>query len=192
MTNPDAQPRFQLGRRRLIGVGALGTGALLVGGALWRVFSGPGDSTPGASGGVLSRRQYAAVEALALAYFPTGNGFGIDARDADVAGYLDRYLGLLDPTGRRLIQALIGAFDQGTLLAGRLRPARAMDTAEVQAYLRGWEESGLAVRRSLALALRSLIAQAYFAHPGVQQALSSQPPCFARGLSLVMPQEVQG
>ncbi len=192
MTNLDAKPRFHLGRRRLLGIGALGTGVLLVGAAFWRVFSGPGDSSPGAPGGVLSRRQYAAVEALALAYFPAGNGFAIDARDADVAGYLDRYLGLLDPTGRRLIQALIAAFDQGTLLSGRLRPARAMETAELQAYLRGWEESGLAVRRSLALALRSLLAQAYFAHPGVQQALANQPPCYARGLSLVMPREVQG
>lgn len=192
MTNSTAPSRFLLGRRRLLGIGVAGVGAIVVGSALWRVFSGPGDGTPGAAGGVLSRRQYAAIEALALAYFPPGNGIGLDARQADVAGYLDRYLGLLDPTGRRLIQALIAAFDQGTLLAGRLRPVRALDVAATQAYLRGWEESTLAVRRSLALALRSLLAQAYFAHPEVQKAVTNQPPCFAGGLSLVMPREGRG
>lgn len=192
MTNSDAQPRFLVGRRRVLGLGALATGAVVVGGALWRWLSGPGDSAPAVPGGVLSTRQRAAIEALALAYFPEGNAIGVDARQADVAGYLDRYLGLLDPNGRRLIQALIGAFDQGTLIAGHLRPARAMSTPEVQAYLRSWEESGITVRRSLGLALRSLLAQAYFADPAVQAAITAAPACKTSGLSLVMPREAQG
>lgn len=192
MTNFEPQPRFLVGRRRVLGLGVLATGIVVVGGALWRWLSGPGDSVPAVPGGVLSTRQRAAVEALALAYFPEGNAIGVDARQADVAGYLDRYLGLLDPKGRWLIQALIGAFDQGTLIIGRLRPARAMSTPEVQDYLRNWEESEITARRSLALALRSLLAQTYFADPAVQAAITAAPACKTSGLSLVLPRQVRG
>lgn len=185
MTNSAPIPNpGGLTRRRLIGGSLIAGGLLAAGGLAWRILhAGRGEAAPGLQ--VLSSRLARALDKLSMAYFPADNSIGIDAREADVVGYLDRYLQRLDPTGRRLVMAMLVLFDQGTILAGHLRPVRSLSDADVRSYLARWEASSAAWRRSLITALRSLISQAYLVQPAVQKALTIDAACHTRGPTLV-------
>lgn len=173
-------------RRGFLKAGLFGAGVLSLAALAYRLTALP-DPAPARSGGVLTKAELAALAALARGYFPPGGPFGLDADTADVAGYLDRYVAQLPRVDQNLIRALIWAYDQGTLLARRWKPARLMTPDEAAAYLRGWEHSRFAWRRDLALSLRTLLGMAFFAHPKALAAIGVEPHCGSTGPSLLTP-----
>lgn len=175
-------PRFT--RRQLFVTGAAGAAMLAVGTIGYRVAALPAHA-PAQRGGVLTRQELATIEALALAYFPPGNAFGVDAREADVAGYLDRYLAQLAKVDQNLIRALIWLYDQGTLMSGRFRSVKRLPLPVVREYVMAWEQSRLAWRRELAMSLRTLLGMAYFAHPKAKATIGIVEPCPSAGPSLL-------
>jgi hypothetical protein len=67
---------------------------------------------PAAAGrAVLSQDEEAVVVALAEAYFPRGNAFGVCVFDVDVAGVVDGYVAGLLSRERRGIRALLRGLD---------------------------------------------------------------------------------
>lgn len=180
---PEEPPKRKLSRRHFLTGGIVGAGLLGVGTLGYRISALP-DSAPAHPGGVLTRAELATVEALAMGYFPPDNPFGIDAREADVATYMDRYLSQLTPVDQKIIRSLFWVYDQGSLAHGRFASARFMTPAEMTPYLMSWEASRLEFRRDLALSLRTVIGLCYFAHPDVLAALEITPHCPPGGPSL--------
>jgi hypothetical protein len=180
---PSPAPQKGLSRRQFIMTGAIGTGVLTLGAIAYRVAVLP-DSAPAVAGGVLTRQELAAVEALALAHFPPGNAFDLDGREAGVAGYVDRYLAQLAPADQNLIRALIWLYDQGTVLGGKLTPVRLMPPEEAREYVLGWEQSKFGWRRDLGMSLRTVLGMAYFTHPKAKAALGIIEPCGSSGPTL--------
>ncbi len=178
--------RERFSRRQLIKGGLIGAGLLTIGSVGYRIAALP-DSAPAVEGGVLTRMEMAAVEALALGFFPPENPFGIDAREADVAGYVDRYIGELAPVDQKIVRSLFWLYDQGSFAQGYLRPARFLSPDEARTYIRSWEFSRLGFRRDLGLSLRTVIGMAYFAHPRVREAIGITEPCHSAGPSLLSP-----
>lgn len=129
----------------------------------------------------LSPREAAVLDILSLVYFPPGIGLGLDARQAGMVPYLDGYVSTLGAGERKLMRAMLLAFDQGTLLAGKWTPAHRLDLAAATAYMRDCETSRIKFRRDLAAGLRSLLSFAYFSHPTVLAKLGVERPCRALG-----------
>lgn len=176
----------RVSRRGFFKAGLVGAGVLALGTIAYRLAVLP-DGKPVRAGGVLTKGEMAALAALARGYFPPGNPFGLDADEADVAGCLDRYLAQLPRVDQNLIRSLIWAYDQGTLMSARWRPARLLTPAEAASYVRSWEHSRLGWRRDLALSLRTLFGMAYFAHPKALAAIGIVPHCNSGGPSLILP-----
>lgn len=171
-------------RRAFVLGGVFGGGVLTLGAIAYRLSVLPGGA-PAQPGGVLTRQELAIVEALAMGYFPPGNPLGVDAREAGVAGYVDRYLAQLSPVDGKIVRALFWAYDQGTVMAGTLKPARLMSPAEAAAYVKSWEASRFQWRRDLAMSLRTVLGMAYFAHPTPRAAIGIAEPCHSPGPRLV-------
>ncbi len=181
---PQTEKAPEVSRRTFLRGGLFGAGLLTIGALGYRLAALP-DGAPALEDGVMTRGELAAVQALALGFFPPGNPFGIDAREADVAGYVDRYLGLLSPIDQKIVRSLFWVYDQGSFLGRRFKPARLMNPDEARAYIRDWETSRLGFRRDLALSLRTVIGMAYFAHPAVKKAIGIIEPCPPAGPSLL-------
>ncbi len=179
--SPSAAP---VSRRKFVLGGMLGAGALALGGIAYRMAALP-DGKPAVAGGVLTRQEMAAAVAISLALFPAGNPIGIDGEQADVAGYFDRYLARLPSAEQKILRALIWLYDQGSVMAGSIRPIRSMAPAEAQAYVQGWETSRFQWRRDLAMSLRTVFGFGYFAHPKVKAYVFYEEPCHAGGPSLL-------
>jgi hypothetical protein len=108
-------------RRQLFGAGLLGALALgfasLAARTLFRGKPAPAGLT------ALTPREAAVLDILSLVYFPPGIALGLDARQAGMVPYLDGYVSTLGAGERKLMRAMLLAFDQGTLLAGKWTPA---------------------------------------------------------------------
>lgn len=183
-TANEESPRARFTRRAFLMGGAVGAGVLTLGAIAYRITVLP-KGAPAVAGGVLTAQEMLTVEALALGYFPPGNPMGIDARDAGVAGYVDRYIAQMSPIDQKIVRALIWAYDQGTVMAGRWKPARLMTPEEAGTYLRSWETSRFGWRRDLGMSLRTVLGMAYFAHPVPKEALGIVEPCHSPGPRLV-------
>ena len=183
MTNAE---KIGISRRTLIKTGLLGTGVLAIGAIGYRVAALPSGKTAG-DGGVLSKREMAIVSALALAYFPQGNKFNLDADEAAIAGYVDRYLAQFSPMDRRIVRSLFWLYDQGTIFSGHFRPVRLLSTEEARAYVKAWENSRFGWRRDLAMSLRTVLGLAFFAQPKARAALGFEEPCGKTGPTLLRP-----
>lgn len=177
-------PAVPVSRRKFLIGGFIGAGAMALGGIAYRVAALP-DGKPAVEGGVLTRQEMAAAVAISLALFPPGNPFDIDGEQADVAGYLDRYLMRLPSAEQKILRALIWLYDQGTVMGGSFRSIRMMSAADAQAYVRGWETSRFGWRRDLAMSLRSVFGFGYFAHPKVKAAVFYNEPCHSSGPSIL-------
>jgi hypothetical protein len=152
--------------------------ALLLGLAAWRVFGGYPATAPGVA---LSRRELAALDALADAVFPGGGALGRSGREGGVARHVDGLIAVSAPRQRLLMRLLFFLLEHGTLLfpapgglAG-LRRCSALSEASRVAWLEGWRTSGLFARRLVFTSLRAVLTLGYFADPVVQRQLGLAP-----------------
>ena len=119
----------------------------------------------------LNAREARIIEAVAQTIFPPDRRMISDAVDADVVGYLDRWLHELEAWERLQIRAMFMLFEYGIAVL-KLRPTLRFTTAspkERDEYLRSWMESSSYARRMAFNALRSVIVLAYLASDRVQE-----------------------
>jgi hypothetical protein len=166
-----------LTRRRLFKVG-VGFGAVALaagGGAAWLVSDRPVE--PGRR--ALSVREAEVVYAIGMAHFPPGNPLGLTLRDVDVVGGADAFIaGMLDRE-RRLVRALLTAFDQWPRLslASSSSFSNMRDNAERIEIFRAFEESEVAERRLVGALLRTLVGIPFFEDPRALAAIGFEPGC---------------
>lgn len=152
--------------------------ALVLGYAVWRVALGY--PNPSRRYAVLTRGEVAFVAAAAEAMYPAGGAIPSSGLDADLPGYVDRFLQASSPRIRLLLHLLLHLVEQATLLfaapgwSGRRRFS-ALDEDQRVAVLDGWAGSGLFVRRLVFTSLRAVLTMGYFAHPPVLRKLGLAP-----------------
>ncbi len=129
------------------------------------------DHRQAAGGGVLTARERAVVDAIAQTIFPPGGAIPMDAREAGVVEWVDRFLASVPRQERVLIRLMFALFELAPLASPRPRPFTRMDPDRRRRWLAGWEQSRLMPRRTAFGALRSVILMAYAGHEGFEEAL---------------------
>ena len=131
---------------------------------------------PPSAGVILGRGESALVKAAGEVMFPPHPGLAVDGRQAELERYADTYLEALGPSQRRLIRAMFILFEQGPLLfpargVGGFRRFSALTPGQRLAYLEGWAQSRLLLRRVALSALKAVLILGYFGHDENLQAL---------------------
>jgi len=151
----------------------------LLGGAGLRCCAGY--PRPGASARVLSRAEWATLDAVAEALFPPGGAVPVSGGEAGVAAYVDRLVDAAQARQRWLMRALFFLIEHGTLLfpapggVSGLRRFSSLDAAQRVAVIEGWRRSGLFLRRLVFTSLRAICTLGYFSDPDVLRALRLAP-----------------
>jgi len=155
-----AEPRALLSRRGLLKLG-LGVGVVVAGAAgaaAWGLLRHR-PAAPGRT--VLSGDEVAVVAALAEAYFPRGNPFGVSAFDVDVAAVVDGYIAGLLPRERRGLRALLRGLDAWPVVSATSTSRFSdLDVAGRVAVLRAFDDSSVPERRLLGTLFRQLVGMA--------------------------------
>jgi choline dehydrogenase-like flavoprotein len=175
-TNP-AEPRALLSRRRLLKLG-LGAGLAVAGGvgaAAWGLLR----QRPAAAGRfVLSDDEIAVVNAVAEAYFPRENPFGVSAFDVDVAGVVDRYVFGLLSRERRGIRALLRGLDAWPVVSATSTSTFSqLDVEGRIAVLRAFDASSILERRLLGTLYRQLVGMAMLEDERLLRAIGHRHGC---------------
>ncbi len=129
---------------------------------------------------VLARREWALVEGVSEAMFPAGGAIPTSGREADVTGYVDRYVASVPPGVRLLMRMLLLLVEQATLFfpapgPGGRRRFSALDVEQRVAVLEGWRTSSLFLRRLVFTSLRAILCMGYLADPKVLRQLGVAP-----------------
>ena len=150
-----------LTRRRVLGLGLAGVGALVVGGVGLRVLIGAAPPVAGLY--VLDSVEYRSMSLLAQTIIPDGGPFEIGASKYDLARAFDGYLrGEPEPNVTQLKRALL-LFELGPLLfERRLTTFSALSPAERLRHYRAWAESDTLVRRQVAVGFRKFLALVFY------------------------------
>lgn len=116
----------------------------------------------------LNGREQAIIAACADALFPPGGPIPLSGTDAGVVRYIDRYLGRVPASQRRLMRLLFQAVEHSPALFGptRARFTRLTATDRV-AVLEAMSRSRIYFRRVMFLSLRLMLTMGYLAHPEV-------------------------
>jgi hypothetical protein len=119
---------------------------------------------------VLTKAEASIVEALGQTLFPREGAISVDARDAGVVEYIDRFLAGLSAWDRARIRAMFLLFEVEIAVAHR-SPTRFTTASEAdrRAYLSSWDDSPLYARRMAFQALRSVFTLAYMADREVER-----------------------
>ncbi len=126
----------------------------------------------------LRRREYTIVAALANTMFPPGNAIGLSGTDARVPEYIDRWLEGQGEAKAGEFRMMMMLFEHGTTAFGlRVRRFTRLGAVARERYLRRWETTRLYSRRMLAMALKSALGIAYFAHPEVRERIGLRHMC---------------
>jgi hypothetical protein len=150
--------------------GALGVGGtvLALGGSVFLLVR-PGATAAGRK--ALSADEARFLEAAAEAYFPPGNGLGLDVRALDVGGAADDILAGFPAFERTLVRGLFNGFEAWPRLTLSSTGGFAAHSLEERIeILKSFDASSLLPRRGAAEALRAFLGMAVFARP---DALSS-------------------
>jgi len=157
---------------------ALLAAALLLAAAGLRVFAGH----PRAAVHYrhLARREVAFLCAAGDATFPRGGAVPASGSDADVAGYVDRWLAASPPRIRTLMRLLFFLVEHATLVApapgwGGWRRFSSLSPEQRIAALDGWRTSRHFARRLVFTSLRAILTMGYFSHPPVLRQLRVAP-----------------
>ncbi len=163
-------------RRAGIAVAALGGGSAVVFGI---GHSGRyADVAPACELMFLQRREYTIMAALANTMFPPGNAIGLSGTDARVPEYIDRWLDGQGESRSGEFRMMLMLFEHGTAAFGlRVRRFSDLPSSARERYLRRWETTRLYSRRMLAMALKSALGIAYFAHPEVKRRIGVRHRC---------------
>ncbi|CAG1009369.1 hypothetical protein BURK1_03651 [Burkholderiales bacterium] len=159
---------IDLPRRRLLKAGIAGGAALAIaGGVAWfKVRPGVGDSARALdrdAGGIVR----AIVPAMLAGALPAAPAERASAIDEAVAG-VDRAIAGLPPASRGELAQLFSLLALGVgrrVFAGVPSPWPEATVAEVEGFLRAWQSSGWALKRSAYDALHQLVIAAWYANP---------------------------
>ena len=164
-----------LTRRRLL-VAGLGAGVVVSGfGTVgWGVL---GHRDPAHGLPTLADSEAVVVEAVADAYFPVGNPFGVAARDIDVRGPVDAYVTLLYATERRGMRALLRGLERWPQLSGHGGAFSTLDVASRVAVLQAFDASTITERRLLGTVLRTICLMPLFEDEGLLAAIGFRHGC---------------
>lgn len=131
----------------------------------------------------LSPRRRRVLRAFLHAMRP--HGAALDAEldtDALLVSFED-FLRHIDPTVQRALPLLLEVLEYGTFaLAGRSRPFSKLSPREQDAYLRGWQESALPLRRDIFKAVNAFFCLVYYSRPEVLRAIDYDHQRYAEGL----------
>ena len=83
-----------------------------------------------------------------------------------------------------LVLTIFGSRATALAFSGRTTPFRAWSPDEQDRWLRQWDESGLAFRRTVFQAVRRLILSTFYAAPTVQEGIGSLGPLYQRDATL--------
>jgi len=124
--------------------------------------------------------EVAVVTSAGEAIFPPGGRLPQAGSDADLTGYLDRYLGASPPRLRMLMRGLLFLVEHSTFFLwapGRAgwRRFSSLDLDQRMAVIEGWARSRVFARRLVFTSLRSLLTLAFLAHPPILRALRLAP-----------------
>jgi hypothetical protein len=150
--------------------------------ALARVFAGY--PRGGARTRRVSRREVAFLNAAGDAIFPRGGPIPASASDADVAGYVDRWLAASRPRIRLLMRLLFFLVEHATLVFpapgwGGWRRFTQLSPGQSNAVHEAWRTSRYFPRRLVFTSLRAVLTMAWFAHPPVMRQLRVAPLAIA-------------
>ncbi len=128
----------------------------------------------------LAAREADFLTAAAEAMFPAGGAIELCGRDADLPGYVDRYLGTIHGSKRLQIRLLLVLVEQATLFfpargRGGMRRFSSLSLTQREQVLRDWSESRLFVRRLVFTALRAVLTMGYLGHPSAMRQLRLAP-----------------
>jgi hypothetical protein len=168
---------MDLTRRRLLGIGLVGTAALALAGVGLGLRPGV-ETAPQTELLVLTPTQFSVLAALSVVVCP-GDDALPDARHFQVAEKLDATLATVHPglaaeLGQALLlleNALAGAF-----LEGRITPFTACTRAEQTEIWNSWARSDLALRRTVFKGLTGLITATYWSHQELWAAIDYPGP----------------
>jgi hypothetical protein len=112
---------------------------------------------------VLTNREVAVVEAIAAAFFPREGRMAVDADEAKVADYVDRFVARLPLVEALGFRALFAALEFGIVAVTRDPRSRLTTATDDQrrAWLESWETSASQARRNVFAAIRSMFTIAY-------------------------------
>ena len=120
---------------------------------------------------VLAPREAVFLDAAAEALFPPGSDLPLSGGQADLPGYVDRWLVAVPSRQRVLIRLLIMLVEQATLFfpapGWGVRRFSSLRPDQREAVLEAWQSSSLAPRRLVFTALRAVITMGYLGHPKV-------------------------
>lgn len=150
-------------RRRLLQASGLSTVALAGALVLGRLLGGGRPVPAGVRLRVLGAKEYGVLQAIARRVLDgaeprVGSGPG----EVDVAAFADGYLATLHESLRGDVRGLLQLMEHGSSLRGRFSE---LDAAAQDEILRGFMDSGLALRRQGFQALKSLCCLAYYQDP---------------------------
>lgn len=129
-----------------------------------------------ASFAVLARGEAAFLDAAGETFFPPDASMPLSGRHVDLPGYADRYLAALPARQRTLVRALFALFEHCTLVVpakgrGGFRRFSSLSPEQRFEVLRGWETSGLYLRRMSFTALKAVLILGYVGHAQSLRAL---------------------
>src|SRR5262245_12753422 len=128
----------------------------------------------------LARREVAFLNAAGDATFPRGGPIPASGSDADVAGYVDRWLAASTPRIRALMHLLFFLVEHSTLLApapgwGGWRRFSSLSPEQRIAALDGWRTSRHFARRIVCAPLAAILTLGSFSPPPVLRQLRLAP-----------------
>ena len=129
---------------------------------------------------VLAPGEVAFLDATADVMFPSGGAIPLSGQEADLPGYVDRFLASLRPRLRWQIRALFMLVEQATIffpapgITG-FRRFSSLGRKQRIAVLQGWTESRFFIRPLLFMALRAVLTMGYLGHPDVMRFLHVAP-----------------
>jgi len=129
---------------------------------------------------VLNRAEAALLDSVAEAMFPPGGHIEASGLEADLPGYVDRWMAASQARIRALMHALFFLIEHATVIFpapgpwGRRRYSK-LSLDQRVAALEGWSRSRLHLRRLVFVSLRSILTMGYFAHPPVLRQLRVAP-----------------
>jgi hypothetical protein len=124
---------------------------------------------------ILTRREVELIDRIALTFFPHGPDRGLDADEAGVVGYIDRFIANLPLPEQLKMRALLQIMEYGmavTTMNPFARFTRATDE-QCADYLRSWERSPIPARKGIFQALRSMVTIAWYESAAVREGLGT-------------------
>jgi hypothetical protein len=128
----------------------------------------------------LARGEVALISSAGEAMYPAGGPIPSSGLDADLPGYLERFMAASRPRIRILLHLLFFLVEHGTLLfptsgRGGMRRFSSQNIEHRVEALDGWAESRLFFRRVVFTSLRAVLTMGYFAYPPVVRRLGLAP-----------------